>query len=240
MTHWCWVDTPAQFDAQAAQVVAQALELNPKATVALPTGRTPEGLYAELLRRGAQGAVELGSARYFNLDEYVGLGPRDPASFAAYLQQRFLQPALVPASQVRLLRGDAADSAGECRDYDAAIAAAGGIDLAILGLGANGHIAFNEPGADWNCRTHVARLTAQTRAAGGGGSADGVPALGITMGIATLREATQVLLLVAGDSKRAALAAFGAGRALPEWPVTALIDPPRLTVVCDRSLRTPP
>ena len=146
----------------------------------------------------------------------------------------------VQASQVRLLRGDAADSAGECRDYDAAIAAAGGIDLAILGLGANGHIAFNEPGADWNCRTHVARLTAQTRAAGGGGSADGVPALGITMGIATLREATQVLLLVAGDSKRAALAAFGAGRALPEWPVTALLDHPRLTVVCDRSLRTPP
>ena len=217
--------------ALAADQVTRLVTMKPDATFALPTGRTPGGLYAELVRRQSAGRLSLGRARFFNLDEYVGLAASDPLSFAWYLRQQLLDPAGIPASRTRLLRGDAAALDLECRSFDAAIAAAGGLDLAILGLGANGHIAFNEPGVAWDLATHVARLTPETRAAGGTNGASTVPDRGITMGIATLREARAVLLLVAGHTKRAALAALQAGRATRDWPVTSLLDHPQVVVI---------
>ncbi len=134
--------------------------------------------------------------------------------------------------------GDASDLAAECRDYDDAIARAGGIDLAILGLGANGHIAFNEPGSAWDATTHVVELSVETRAANSlfaGESA--VPRYGVTMGIATLRQARAVLLLVAGASKRHALEALRRGDPDRSWPVTSLLEHPNLTVLAEARLR---
>ena len=188
----------------------------------------------------AAGEVSLSTARFFNLDEYVGVGQDDPHSFAAFLRRHFLDPAAIPPEHVRLLRGDAIDLAAEAAAHDAAVAARGGLDLAILGLGSNGHIAFNEPGAYWDAGTHVLPLTEATRIANAAYFADSflVPSHGLTMGIGMIRAARRVLLLVSGLTKAEALGALLAGRPDPDWPVTALCDHPGLTVIADSVLRT--
>jgi glucosamine-6-phosphate deaminase len=234
-----WTDGGDAFADSAAAHVAGILAEKPSAVVALPTGTTPLGLYGRLLALARSGSVALAAARYFNLDEYVGIAPADPHSFAAFLRRHFLDPADIPSDHIRTLRGDAADIAAEAAAHDAAVAAQGGLDLAILGLGGNGHIAFNEPGADWSAGTHVVPLTLETRIANAAYFADDftVPTHGVTMGIGMIRAARRVLLLVSGLAKADALAALLAGRPDPDWPVTALCGHPGLTVVADAALR---
>lgn len=234
-----WTDGEESFADRAAAHVAARFADKPALTVALPTGMTPVGLYRRLLGLEADGAVHLGAGRYFNLDEYVGVPQADSHSFAAFLHRHFLDQSAIPPGQVRLLRGDAPDIAAEARAHDAAVTAAGGLDLAILGLGANGHIAFNEPGADWNATTHVVPLTDETRDANAAYFADAftVPSAGVTMGIGMLRAARHILLMVSGASKARALAAFLGGRPDPAWPVTALCGHPSITLIAESSLR---
>lgn len=234
-----WTDGEESFAERAAAHVAARFADKPGLTVALPTGMTPVGLYRRLLALEAEGAVHLGAGRYFNLDEYVGVPQADSHSFAAFLHRHFLDHAAIPPGQVRLLRGDAPDIVAEARAHDAAVAEAGGLDLAILGLGANGHIAFNEPGADWNATTHVVPLTDETRDANAAYFADAftVPSAGVTMGVGMLRAARHILLMVSGASKARALEVFLAGRPDPAWPVTALCGHPSVTLIADRSLR---
>lgn len=234
-----WTQGGEAFADRAAAHVASLLAAKPGAAIALPTGMTPVGLYDRLLALAGAGTVALGDAHYFNLDEYVGVPPTDSHSFAAFLRRHFLDAARVPANHIRLLRGDAADIAAEAAAHDAAVAALGGLDLAILGLGGNGHIAFNEPGADWNAGTHVVPLTAETRAANASYFADGfvVPSHGLTMGIGMLRAAKRILLMVSGAAKAEALGMLLAGKPDPAWPVTALCGHPDLVVVADAALR---
>jgi glucosamine-6-phosphate deaminase len=234
-----WTDSGEALAGRAAAHVAGLLAEAPGAAVALPTGSTPIGLYARLRAMAAGGEVSLGRARYFNLDEYVGVDPADRHSFAAFLRRHFLDAARIPPDHIRLLRGDAPDIDAEAAAHDAAVAVLGGLDLAILGLGGNGHIAFNEPGARWDSGTHVVPLTAATRMANAAYFTDGfkVPSHGLTMGIGMIRAARRVLLMVSGETKAAALAALLAGRPDPDWPVTALCGHPGLTVVADTALR---
>jgi glucosamine-6-phosphate deaminase len=234
-----WTDGGNDFAARAAARVARLLAETPTAAIALPTGTTPIGLYSRLLSLARAGSVALGAGRFVNLDEYVGVAPADPHSFASFLRRHFLDAADLPPDQVRLLRGDAPDLAAEASAHDAWVAAAGGLDLAILGLGGNGHIAFNEPGADWSAGTHVVPLTEATRIANAAYFADDftVPTHGLTMGIGLIRAARRVLLMVSGAAKAEALAALLAGRPDPDWPVTALCGHPGLTVVADAALR---
>jgi glucosamine-6-phosphate deaminase len=205
----------------------------PRSVLALPTGNTPLGLYSELIARARDGQVNFGAATLFNLDEYCGLAQSDPHSYTAFLQQRLIAPLGLTAGQVRLLQGDAADMEAECRDYDAALARCNGIDLCVLGLGVNGHIAFNEPGSPWTLRTHVVQLSPATRAAHASQAQTSwnIPALGVTMGIRTLLESRHVLLLIAGQNKAAARDALYAGAADVLWPVTSLLAHPDLTVI---------
>lgn len=234
-----WCDSQDEFDTLAADEVVEVLAAEPEAVCALPTGRTPLGLYAQLRARATSGAVSCESASWFDLDEYVGVGADDDLSYAHFVRTQLLDPVGVPESRMRLLRGDALDLQAECGDYDEAIAQAGGIDLAILGLGTNGHIAFNEPGSAWDLNTHVVELSVETRAANSpvaGKSA--VPRYGVTMGIATLREARAILLLVAGPSKRNALEALRRGVPDRGWPVTSLLEHPNLTVIAEARLRS--
>jgi len=227
------VDSPPALAHAAADWTVAGLAANPRAVLALPTGRTPLGLYAELVERSRAGECSLAAARLFNLDEYLGLGARDPHSYAAFLERHLIAPLNLPAEQVRLLRGDAADAGAECRAYDAALEACGGIDLCILGLGVNGHIAFNEPGGDWDLRTHCVELSTTTRDthAHQQGGEWVVPTRGITLGIRTLLEARRVLLLIAGENKRAARDALQRGLADPAWPVTSLSAHPDVTAI---------
>ena len=151
--------TAQEFDSLAAEFLRRQLQAKPAAAVALPAGSTPLGLYAELRARVAADRGRLDETRFFDLDEYLALSAEDSLSFAHFLDRELFGPLEVPRANIRLLRGDATDPERECADYEAALADAGGLDLAILGLGANGHIAFNEPGTPW---TSVARGTAGT------------------------------------------------------------------------------
>ena len=234
-----WTDQAEAFASEAAQAVARLLAGKSDAAMALPTGMTPVGLYRGLLALQDAGQVSLAGAHYFNLDEYVGVPQADSHSFAAFLHRHFLDASGIPPDHIRLLSGDAPDIAAEARAHDAAVAARGGLDLAILGLGGNGHIAFNEPGAYWSAMTHVVPLTEETRAANAAYFADAftVPTHGLTMGIGMIRAARHILLLVSGAAKAEALAAFRAGKPDPAWPVTALCGHPSLTVIADQALR---
>jgi glucosamine-6-phosphate deaminase len=234
-----WTDTAEAFADRAASHVARLLAETPGAAVALPTGSTPIGLYGRLRAMAAAGELALSRARFFNLDEYVGVAPGNRHSFAAFLRRHILDEADIPAGHIRLLRGDAPDLAAEAAAHDAAVAAVGGLDLAILGLGNNGHIAFNEPGAPWDAGTHVVPLTETTRIANAAYFPDGfeVPSHGLTMGIGMIRAARRVLLMVSGAAKAEALAALLDGRPDPDWPVTALCGHPDVTVVADAALR---
>jgi glucosamine-6-phosphate deaminase len=223
----------SEFANAAADITARRLTDKPQLTLALPTGRTPVDFYAELVKRSRAGELSLAHAQLFNLDEYCGLPATDPHSYAAFLHQHLVTPLQLPQSQVRLLRGDAADLEAECRAYDAALDACGGIDLCVLGLWTNGHIAFNEPGCTWDQRTHIVNLSHFIRAEHQrqATSAWEIPSRGITMGIHDLLAARQILLLICGARKQAALAALYRGVADVNWPVTCLLEHPNITVI---------
>ena len=225
--------TPRALAGAAADWMCGHLHVKPQSVLALPTGATPLGLYAELTARSRAGTVSFGAVRIFNLDEYCGLPQTDPHSYAAFLHQHLIAPAEIGADQVRLLRGDAPDMEAECRAYDAALAACGGIDLCVLGLGVNGHVAFNEPGSPWDLGTHVVHLSLATRAAHERQARTPwrIPGRGVTMGIRTLLQSRHVLLLIAGKRKEAARAAVHAGVADVNWPVTSMLTHPDLTVI---------
>ena len=218
-------DSPRELANAATDWIAARLADKPRSAIALPTGKTPLGLYAELVARYRSNRISCEYARVFNLDEYCGLAQSNPRSYADFLRRHLLDPLKLRPDQVRLLQGDAPDPLAECCAYDAAIAACGGIDLCILGLGANGHIAFNEPYTDWSLRTHVVRLADTTR------SSEAMPFHGITMGIRTILEAQHILLLIAGNDKQAARDALHHGVANPQWPVTSLLGHRELTTI---------
>jgi glucosamine-6-phosphate deaminase len=225
--------TPRALACAAADWISDRLRDKPQSVLALPTGTTPLGLYSELVARSRAGTLSFDAARIFNLDEYCGLAQSDPHSYAAFLHQHLIAPAGIAAGQVRLLQGDAADMEAECRAYDAALADCGGIDLCVLGLGVNGHVAFNEPGSPWDLGTRVVHLSQATRAAHDRQTQAPwrIPAWGVTMGIKTLQQSRHLLLLIAGDHKEAARAAVYAGVADIDWPVTSLLAHPSLTII---------
>src|SRR6186997_2653230 len=146
----------------AASLVAELLSANPRAILALPTGRTPLGLYRELARMNREGNLDFSGTRIFNLDEYIGVPPTDVRSFDHYLRQHLLSAVNVLPEHIHLLSCESTDTL--CGKYETTIRGAGGIDLLIAGVGTNGHIAFNEPGSALDSRTRIVELADSTRA----------------------------------------------------------------------------
>ncbi|SDF13872.1 glucosamine-6-phosphate deaminase [Sporolituus thermophilus] len=188
----------------AARWVAREVLRNPALVLGLPTGETPIGMYRYLIRLVEEGLISFAETCTFNLDEYVGLGPDHPQSYAMYMKAHFWIKAGLKPENINIPNGIAPDLAEECRRYDAKIEQAGGIDLQILGLGLNGHIGFNEPSHNLAIRTHVVDLTPETIKANARffSSMDLVPRQAITMGIGTIMQARKILLLVSGDNKK--------------------------------------
>jgi glucosamine-6-phosphate deaminase len=186
-----------------ARYVARCLGRIPALVLGLPTGRTPIPLYRELARLNREGRVDFSRATTFNLDEFIGVAPSDPRSYRAFMQRHLFDHINLPSRGIHFLKGDARDTARECRRYERAIARAGGIDLQILGLGTNGHIGFNEPGPSLTAHTHRTRLTPATRRANAGlfGGARTVPREALSMGMATILCARRVVLLATGAGK---------------------------------------
>lgn len=222
---------------EAARLVARRILEKPDLVLALPTGETPLGLYRELVRLHQEGLLDFARVTAFNLDEYLGLPPGHPASFRAYMERNFWGHVNLRPEARHIPHSLPEDAEEECRRYEAWIQEAGGLDLAILGLGKNGHLAFNEPGTPWESRTHVAELAEETRreeAPRFGGLAH-VPKRAITMGIRTLMNAREILLLVSGEEKASVLARALEGPVTPAVPASILQLHPNLKVMVDRA-----
>ncbi|MCC5860070.1 MAG: glucosamine-6-phosphate deaminase [Ectothiorhodospiraceae bacterium] len=227
--------TPEQCANAAANLVEEQLNRKPDSVLGLPTGKTSLPLYQELVRRHRRGQLRLDRATTFNLDEYLGLGPDHPASFARYMRERLFAPLALPPGQCHLPDGMAADPCAEAEGYEARIREAGGIDLQLLGIGINGHIGFNEPGAPLDSRTRVVNLCSSTLEANRSHFPPGEapPAQAITMGVGTILEARRIVLLATGRAKAHALHAAISGPVSPEVPASALQRHPNCVMILD-------
>jgi glucosamine-6-phosphate deaminase len=222
--------------AHAAALVIATLHDNAAATLGLATGATMAPLYARLVAAYRAGDVWFREATSFNLDEYVGVAADGPGSFHAYMRQHLFAQVDFAPERTHIPDGVAPDIEAEAMRYESLIAAAGGIYLQLLGIGANGHIAFNEPGSAFSSRTREVKLDEATRAANAANfPGRAVPECGITMGIATILDAYRIVLLATGQEKAAAIAAAIEGPLTPECPASALRLHPDVHVICDEA-----
>lgn len=209
-----------------------------RAVLGLATGRTMEPLYAELVRRRREQSVSFGRVVTFNLDEYRGLSAEHPQSFRAVMERLLFGQVDLPPEQVHFLDGTVPgpDLAGHCSGYERAIRTAGGIDLQLLGLGTNGHIAFNEPGSPGDGRTRRVQLAAATRQANASAfeRLEDVPTASLTMGLGSILEARRLRLLAFGASKAPAVRRLLGGKVTdPDFPASFLPEHPDLEVWVD-------
>jgi glucosamine-6-phosphate deaminase len=223
------VETEAEVAAKAADILAETLEADPAAPVSLPTGSTPLGMYREILRRVSAGEMDISLMQLFLLDEYLGQTGDDEASLTNWLEAEFLRPAGLHDT-VHYIPAADPDPEAAAASYEAELAAVGGLRLAVLGLGPNGHIAFNEPGSAHDSRTRVVDLTPESRdqsSAYWEGRAE-IPAQAMTMGVGTLLEADRIVLIVTGESKAEIL------RQALEDPMSADVPASWLRLAADR------
>ena len=187
---------------RAADYVEELIARRPDAVLVLPTGRTPVALYRELKHRYAAGRIDFSRVRTFNLDEWVGVAIDEPGSYAGFMAEHLFSRVNLRPENCHIPNGRATDLEAECRRYEDQLRQSGGIDLAILGIGGNGHIGFNEPGTSFEVRTHVSTVELSTQQSNAY-AFDGqpVPAQAITMGIGTILEAREILLLATGAEK---------------------------------------
>ena len=229
-------DDPQDVADLAAQRVADLLHASSRAVLGLPTGRTPILLYDLLAAQHAAGGLDFSEVQTFNLDEFVGIGQDHPGSYRSYMQKYLFDRVNLPAGQGHVLDGLAPDADAECKRFEELIAAAGGIDLMILGLGGNGHIGFNEPAPSLQARTHRVTLLASSREANAGffgGEPAQVPAEAMTMGMGTILKSRRVLLLVTGEEKAATVAAMIHGPITTHLPASFLQLHDEMEVICD-------
>ena len=180
----------------------------------LPTGSTPLGTYKKLIEYCKAGKVSFANVVTFNMDEYVGIPKDHPESYHSFMWNNFFSHIDIKPENVNILNGNAPDLCKECADYEARIRAAGGIDLFMGGIGPDGHLAFNEPFSSLNSRTRVKSLTKDTIIANSrffGGNVDLVPKTALTVGVGTVMDAREVMILTMGHNKARALAAGIAG-----------------------------
>ncbi len=201
------------------------------------TGGTPLLLYRELARRSASGAIDLRAGILVALDEYIGLGRDDPHSYAAYIQDTIAEPLGVDAPDVLVPNG-LAEPDLEAAALEDAIVAVGGIDVQIAGIGANGHLGFNEPGSTFDSVSRTVTLSSQTRSDNArffGGRIEDVPTRAITQGLGTITRARSIVLLARGSHKAEPLAAALRGPVSTDVPASILRSHPNVTVIADRA-----
>lgn len=230
------VGDAALLAAEAARLVRAQLAAKPDSLLVVPTGATPLGMFGALVEAAEAGAADFGRCRFAILDEYRDIAPDDRRSLQGWLRREFLDPLGVAVERVIAFDARAAPEEEAAR-VEEAIAAAGGIDFAVVGLGPNGHLGFNEPGSPFDSRTRRVVLTPESIRSNAAywGSEDAVPLEGFTLGLGTLRAARRLMLLASGERKRDILARTLAGPVGPAVPATLLRLHADAIVLADRA-----
>jgi glucosamine-6-phosphate deaminase len=229
--------TPADVGRVAANKFSEVLRRTPTAVLGLATGSSPQETYLALAEQVATGALDVSQATGFALDEYVGIPLEHPESYASVLTREVVEPLGMDPARVRVPDGRATNITAACAEYEAAISAAGGIDIQILGIGSNGHIGFNEPTSSFTSRTRIKTLAPQTVADNARffrGSED-VPHHCLTQGLGTIMDARQIVLVAQGAGKAAAIAAMVEGPVQALVPGSILQHHQHVTVIIDEA-----
>ncbi|MDO5328837.1 MAG: glucosamine-6-phosphate deaminase [Coriobacteriia bacterium] len=221
---------------KGAQQYVELLAKKPNAVLGLATGSTPEPLYAELIKLHKEGKISFADARTFNLDEYCGLQPTHPQSYRYFMQDKLFDHVDIKAENTRVPDG-LHTTPENVEEYDRDIALAGGIDLQLLGIGVNGHIAFNEPGTPWGSLTQIVELTEKTREVNSRffDSIDDVPTHAVCMGIRTIMNTKDIVLYALGENKAEAIKKTVYGKISKKCPSSILQLHPSVTVYCDEA-----
>ena len=222
-----------------ADIVCDVVRALPSAVVTFATGESARPIYRALAERVDRREIDFSRVRVFELDGYVGIPLDDRRSLFAWLMRDVIVPLRIPEGAVTRLRGETSDSLAACRDYDRALDRAGGYDLAVLGLGPNGHVAFNEPPADPESDAHVLDVTEESveSAVRYWGSREEVPRRAITTGLKRLLAARHVLLVARGEAKRAALERSLGASVDPMTPASFLNRSADVTFLTDLPMR---
>ena len=224
----------------ADHVVARINAFKPTAehpfVLGLPTGSSPEGMYAELVKANKEGRVSFKYVKTFNMDEYVGLPESHPESYHSFMARNLFDHIDIPKENIHILNGNAKDLEAECAHYEQMIVEAGGIDLFIGGIAPDGHIAFNEPFSSLTSRTRVKTLTTDTIIANSrffDNDVNKVPKHALTVGVGTVMSAREVMILVNGHHKARALQAAVEGPVTQAWTISALQQHAHSIIVAD-------
>lgn len=232
------IAAPDELARLAAGAIEKLLRRRPAAVLGLATGSSPLAVYDELVRRHLEDGLSFAQAKAFNLDEYVGLPADHPQRYRNVIEHDFSGRVDFAPGAVQGPDGLAADLPAACAAYEDAIAAAGGVDLQIVGIGTDGHVAFNEPGSSLASRTRIKTLTEQTRTDNArffGGDLTQVPQHCLTQGLGTVMQARHIVLVATGRAKADAVHQLVEGPVSAMWPATILQHHPHVTVLVDNA-----
>ncbi len=220
---------------RAAEIIADAIRNKPNVVLGLATGSTPVGCYRELIRMHKEEGLDFSKVVTFNLDEYMGLPPTHSQSYRHFMNENLFNHINIKIENTHVPNGLSNDFQKTCREFEEAIKKSGGIDLQLLGIGNNGHIAFNEPGSPFNSRTRVVNISEQTIKDNARffKSVDEVPRQAISMGIGTIMEAGKIVLSASGGGKADAVAKSINGPITEAVPASILQTHPNCTFVID-------
>jgi glucosamine-6-phosphate deaminase len=234
---WIVVDGYDALSRAAADVFAEVVTAKPDSTILVATGDTPMGLYQELAHRRTQGALDTSRLVAVQLDEYLGLGRDDHRSLYGWMERAFVEPLGIGPDRVVRLASHDRDPEAACRAFDRRVSEQGGIDLAVLGLGPNGHLGFNEPPSSAATPTRPVDLSDASLASNAAywGGRDAVPRRALTAGMSIILAARRVLVLVAGEGKRGILQRLVTGPIGPELPASYVRQHDDATLIADRA-----
>ncbi len=229
-------ETYEEMSQHAARMIAERIKAKPNLVLGLATGSTPVGTYQELVRLHKEEGLDFSQVRSFNLDEYLGIAGDHDQSYRYFMNTNLFDHINIDKANTRVPDGTAADPAASCQQYEEDIKAAGGIDFQVLGIGGNGHIAFNEPGSSRDSRTRVVDLDDATIEANSRffDSIDDVPKQAISMGMATIMETKEVILLANKANKADAIVKTIEGPVTEEVPASLLQEHPNVTFMVEK------
>lgn len=226
----------------ANYIAAKMIQAKPTAekpfVLGLPTGSSPLGTYKALINLYKNGKISFQHVITFNMDEYVGIPEDHPESYHTFMKKNFFSHVDIQEKNVNILDGNAKDLEAECAGYEERIRKAGGIDLFLGGIGPDGHVAFNEPGSSLTSRTRIKSLTTDTIIANSrffDNDVNKVPKTALTVGVGTVMDAKEVVILANGHNKARALQQAIEGSVNQMWTITALQMHPKGIIVCDEA-----